>query len=774
MNKFLILLIVFFSLNIPINSQTNTFSKGDKKFAQLKYQSALKSYLKLLKQNPADSVKIQEKIAACYSILDNTQNAEIWYKKAIQNGEKSNEIKFALAQVLRQNGKYDEAKNILLQMPENNNAKNIVAGLNNLKDLMYDNSAYQIQLAATNKKRGEFASGFLTGNTPLIATNCNCNTPAADWKSNSFNKLNLLKDSTKLKAVKGLKIKGFKGISSATFSPENKELIFAASKFVKNEKGKQIQIKLYSTTYPIKSKKDILELPFNSEEYSNTHPAISLDGNTLYFVSDRSGGFGGSDIYVVKKENGKWTAPKNLGSEINTPQNETYPFIASDNTLYFSSNGREGLGGYDIYKSTIENGKWLKAENLNTPINTNANDFAFVLDSANKAGYFSSDRTGGKGKSDIYKFNFDATKLSYKILIKVREAGTFKILSDAVATIKNNKFSANKSGEILVSVKGSDKTKLDVFAPGYKPFSQIVTRKNAGTITVELTPDIFQLNITIKEKESGFPLRDVSVSLKDAQKNIVTFVSDSLGQINTPILSGEYTVFSFDYDSLSDQFNTSVASNGTVSRNYQLSKKNFTVSIPLLANCFSSQVNVTDLKTGEVFSVKPNVNGDVRLELHLENQYVIEHNLRKDTISTHGLFPGDEIEGPCKFKVGQKWIVNNVFYDYNKSNIRTDAAHALDDLVRIMNEHPSLQIQLASYTDCRGSKKYNDLLSLSRAKAAIDYIVAKGIRLKRLVAAGFGERKPVNNCTCEPSNKSECTEEQHQANRRTEVKVLKY
>lgn len=774
MNKFLILLIVFFSLNIPINSQTNTFSKGDKKFAQLKYQSALKSYLKLLKKNPADSVKIQEKIAACYSILDNTQEAEIWYKKAIQNGEKSNEIKFALAQVLRQNGKYDEVKNILLQMPENNNAKNIVAGLNNLKDLMYDNSAYQIQLAATNKKRGEFASGFLNGNTPLIATNCNCNTPAADWKSNSFNKLNLLKDSTKLKAVKGLKIKGFKGISSATFSPENKELIFAASKFVKNEKGRQIQIKLYSTTYPIKSKKDILELPFNSEEYSNAHPAISLDGKTLYFVSDRSGGFGGSDIYVVKKENGKWTTPKNLGSEINTPQNETYPFIASDNTLYFSSNGREGLGGYDIYKSIVENGKWLKAENLNTPINTNANDFAFVLDSTNKTGYFSSDRTGGKGKSDIYKFNFDATKLSYKILIKVREAGTLKILSDADATIKNNKFSANKTGEILVSVKGSDKTKLDVFAPGYKPFSQIVTRKNAGTITVELTPDIFQLNITIKEKESGFPLRDVSVSLKDAQKNIVTFVSDSLGLINTPILSGGYTVFSFDYDSLSDQFNTSVASNGIVNRNYQLSKKNFTVSIPLLANCFSSQVNVTDLKTGEVFSVKPNVNGDVRLELHLENQYVIEHNLRKDTISTHGLFPGDEIEGPCKFKVGQKWIVNNVFYDYNKSNIRTDAAHALDDLVRIMNEHPSLQIQLASYTDCRGSKKYNDLLSLSRAKAAIDYIVAKGIRLKRLVAAGFGERKPVNNCTCEPSNKSECTEEQHQANRRTEVKVLKY
>lgn len=774
MNKIIVLLIVFFSANFSATSQTNITNKGDKKIAQLKYQKALKSYLKILKKNPADSVSIQAKVAECYSILNNTPVAETWYKKVIQNGLNTNEIKFALAQVLRQNNKYDEAKNVLLQMPETPSTLSIIEGLNNTKELLRDNGAYQIQAANTNKKKGEIASGFLNSTTPFVATNCNCNTPTADWKSNSFNKLNLLKDSTTLKAVKGLKIKGFKGISSATFSPENKELIFAASKFAKTVNGKQIQLKLYSTTYPIKNKKDIQELPLNSEDFSNAHPAISRDGNTLYFVSDRPGGLGGSDIYVVKKENGKWGTPTNLGSEINTSQNETYPFIASDNTLYFSSIGRNGLGGYDVYKTTIENGKWLQAENLNTPVNTNANDFAFVIDSANKVGYFSSDRTGGKGQSDIYKFNFDATKLSYKVLIKVREAGTLKILSDAVASIKNSKFSANASGEILVTVKGSDKTKLDVFAPGYKPFSQNITRKNAGTITVQLTPDIIQLNIAIKEKESSLPLRDVSVSLKDAQNNVVTFVSDSLGIINTSILSGDYTVFSFDYDSLSDQFSTSIASNGTVNRNYQLSKKNFTVSVPLLANCFSSQVNITDLKTGETFSVKPDVSGEIRLELHLENQYVIEHNLRKDTISTHGLFPGDEIEGPCKFKVGQKWIVNNVFYDYNKSNIRTDAAHSLDDLVRIMNEHPSLQIQLASYTDCRGSKKYNDVLSLSRAKAAIDYIVAKGIRLKRLVAAGFGERKPVNNCTCEPGNKSECTEEQHQANRRTEVKVLKY
>ncbi len=776
------LLVFCWCFAIAASAQTEPLNKGDKKVAALKYGKALKSYLKVLKKNPVDSVRIQEQIAACYTALNNVPLAAQWYKRAVQNGSPKPAVKLALAQALQKSGNYEDARQYLLQykvqQPLDGAADNLLNGLDNIKEMARDRGAYQIEAVRTNTKKSEFAGGFLNSTAALVATGCKCNLPTADWKSRSFNKVGIARDSASLKALKGLKVKGYKGINSVAFAPAAGEIIFAASKLVNTSDGKVIQLQLFSSPYPLKGKKSIVELPFNSDTFSNAHPAVSHDGNTLYFTSDRAGGIGGSDIYVAKKENGKWTAPQNLGSQINTSQNEAYPFIATDGYLYFSSNGLGGLGGYDVYKTMPEDNRWLQPEGLNAPVNSTFDDFAFVIDSANKKGFFASNRNGGKGEDDMYKFNFDPSKLDYKILLKVREAGTNKMLQDASAKgsckSTGSKLQANDLGEIRMVLKSTEKCKIEVSAPGYKAYTKDVSRNHAGVITVELLPDVVSLQIAIKEKETGLPMRDVSVSLKDAQGKVVTFVTDSSGIFNTPISAGEYTVFSSDYQVLSDNINTTGTTDGVFKKEYQLSKKDFTVSVPLLANCFSSPVTITDVKTGVATVVKPDLSGAVRLELHLNNKYVIDHNLRKDTISTIGLFPGDEIEGPCKFKVGQKWIVSNVFYDLNKTTIRPDAAQQLDNLVRIMEEHPSLQIELAAHTDCRGSAKFNDVLSLSRAKAAIDYIVGKGIKLKRLVAAGFGERKPVNNCKCEPGNNSGCTEEQHQANRRTEVKVLKY
>ena len=109
-----------------------------------------------------------------------------------------------------------------------------------------------------------------------------------------------------------------------------------------------------------------------------------------------------------------------------------------------------------------------------------------------------------------------------------------------------------------------------------------------------------------------------------------------------------------------------------------------------------------------------------------------------------------------------------------KWNIRPDAAKELDNLVRIMKTNPTLEIELGSHTDCRSGAPYNMILSARRARAAVDYIVGKGIKLKRIMAAGYGEIRILNNCICEPQNESPCTDEQHQQNRRTEVKVIRF
>lgn len=141
--------------------------------------------------------------------------------------------------------------------------------------------------------------------------------------------------------------------------------------------------------------------PYNSEEYNIAHPTLSSDGNTLYFTSDMDGGYGRSDLYVCYYENGKWSEPENLGSQINTEGDEVFPFIHQSGRLYFSSNGWDGAGRLDVFYSEQINGKWHRPIALEAPINSRYNDFGFIIDDFNKAGLFSSDRNRSE---DIYSF----------------------------------------------------------------------------------------------------------------------------------------------------------------------------------------------------------------------------------------------------------------------------------------------------------------------------------------------------------------------------------
>ncbi|MNL55336.1 Photosystem I chlorophyll a apoprotein A2 [compost metagenome] len=126
--------------------------------------------------------------------------------------------------------------------------------------------------------------------------------------------------------------------------------------------------------------------------------------------------------------------------------------------------------------------------------------------------------------------------------------------------------------------------------------------------------------------------------------------------------------------------------------------------------------------------------------------------------------------GVCDLKEGEAFVVKNIFYDFDASAIRPDAAIVLDNIVRVMKDNPRMTIELSSHTDSRGERQYNQSLSQQRAEAAVNYLVSKGIARKRLVAKGYGENRLVNNC----ADGVNCTEEEHEQNRRTEIKVLKY
>ena len=194
--------------------------------------------------------------------------------------------------------------------------------------------------------------------------------------------------------------------------------------------------------------------------------------------------------------------------------------------------------------------------------------------------------------------------------------------------------------------------------------------------------------------------------------------------------------------------------------------------VPVTSNC--AAVTVVDVKNGFSNSIQPDANGEVHFDLQLNRKYAITHGETTDTIITKGLRPGQQIIAGCTYTIGQVSVVQNVYYNVNRWNIRKDAANELDKLATIMKNNPGLQVELSSNTDCRASSRYNMILSARRAKSAVDYLVKKGVKMNRILAVGYGESKLTNDCVCEPGNYSPCDEAQHQANRRTEVKVLKY
>jgi len=230
--------------------------------------------------------------------------------------------------------------------------------------------------------------------------------------------------------------------SNAIFTKNGKTMYFTRNNFKNGERGvdskKVSHLKIYKAELTEGKWTNITELPFNSKNYSVEHPALSPDESQLYFASDMPGTIGSFDLFVVDiHTDGSYSHPKNLGPKINTDQREQFPFISSTNTLYFASDGHFGMGGLDIFKSVITAEAFSQPVNLSNVINSNLDDFAFLIDEENEIGYFSSNRLGGESNDDIYRF----TQLIIVHLNgTVKDKNSGELLSGAEITLfdKNN------------------------------------------------------------------------------------------------------------------------------------------------------------------------------------------------------------------------------------------------------------------------------------------------------------------------------------------------
>lgn len=206
-------------------------------------------------------------------------------------------------------------------------------------------------------------------------------------------------------------------------------------------KGDGRGCKIWFTTLKGKEWEEPQLMPFcanPNDTFTYGHPSLSEDGNILYFTSDKPGGFGGKDLYFSNfvKKSKTWGDPINMGDSINTEADEMFPFIHPDGTLYFASNGHVGLGGLDIFMTKGQGTSWSTPKNMRSPINSGADDFAFICDNTKEYGFFSSNREGGRGQDDIWRFSM--TPLVFTISGVVRDDSTKEILPGSKVVMTNS------------------------------------------------------------------------------------------------------------------------------------------------------------------------------------------------------------------------------------------------------------------------------------------------------------------------------------------------
>lgn len=419
MKKYIFLvLFALIGLNI-VNGQSTKLQKADALFQAGGYFEAIDIYkneLEKIQSNKPELAKYLNKIATCYRLIGNARQAELWYQKAIARDCADPKVYYYYAEMLKMGEKYDEAlENYQKYKQLVPNDKLADIGINSCelaKKWIATPSGYELtNIRSINSKQSDYSPAYGNADYNAIyftssrtgSTGGKVSAATGELFSDIFYTERDRKGVWSEPRPVNESINTVNDEGTCSLSSDFNTLFFTRCRVSKRDKlGCEILFSKKSeggwlTAEPI---------PVVADSMIVAHPSISDDGLTLYFVSNITGGFGGTDIWKMTRTTASdnWGEPINLGGEINTAGNEMFPYIHPDGTLYFSSDGLPGIGGLDIFKAKLNDKNVWNVENMRFPINSPSDDFGIIFEREREAGYFSSRRAGGRGADDIYLF----------------------------------------------------------------------------------------------------------------------------------------------------------------------------------------------------------------------------------------------------------------------------------------------------------------------------------------------------------------------------------
>jgi len=515
MKNFKTLLFITLMSSFCLTAQNKSTKKADKQFSELQFVKAAESYNKLVEDGKAD-VYVYEQLADSYYNIFNTEAAERWYAKVLETSNKP-EIVYKYSQMLKANGKYEESNQQMdkfaTMRPADNRAIAFRKNPDYLPKILKQGKKFNVQNADFNSTQSDFGGAMHDGKL-YITSGRNDNRKNYGWNDQPYLDIYTIvknSDSTFQEPVLGNKkinTKFHEGLAS--FTPNGETMYFSRESFFEKDFQKDsLSRAKFSQIYLFKATKlgddwDMIEsLAINSENYSVKNPSVSADGQTLYFASNKPGGFGEYDIYKAPiNTDGTIGEPENLGQKVNTEGQEMFPYISSNNTLYFSSNGHLGLGSMDVFYTKVIDGKLAPARNVGIPINSNADDFAFSMDEESGNGFVSSNREGGKGSDDIYEFKKLQPLCDVLISATVLDDKTREPISGASVSLfddEGNKVLSkitNEEGIAEFIVECEKDSELEVVMDGFDSKKVPVKGSNEEENNIQISLDPIEVLIT--------------------------------------------------------------------------------------------------------------------------------------------------------------------------------------------------------------------------------------------------------------------------------------